>query len=152
LSYSETWGDAIMIDIDSTFIIHLINFLVLLAVLHFILFKPIRQIMQEREQGISAALSDAKNAQKRMQDLTEQYTAFLAESKQKATALYNTLYQEGLDIQRDMIAAERSTAVELLDKARTEIGAASSAARDDLRKEAEKLSQEITIKLLGRAV
>jgi len=65
---------------------------------------------------------------------------------------YNTLYQQGLDAQRDMIASERAKAGELLDKARKEIAAASAAARGDLRKEAEKLSQEISFKLLGRAV
>ena len=51
-----------------------------------------------------------------------------------------------------MISAERAKAAELLDKARKEIAAASAAARADLKKEAERLSQEITSKLLGRAV
>jgi F-type H+-transporting ATPase subunit b len=141
-----------MIDINYTLFIQLANFLVLLVVLNFILFKPIRQVMKEREDGISAALSDAKNAQKRMQDLLEQYNASLAEAKLKATTTYNTMYQQGLTVQRDMIAAERSKAGELLDKARAEITTASSAARGDLKKEAERLSQDITSKLLGRAV
>jgi F-type H+-transporting ATPase subunit b len=141
-----------MIDINGSLLIQLANFLALLVALHFILFKPIRQVMQEREQGISTALGDAKAAQKRVQDLLEQYNTSLAEAKQKATATYNTLYQQGLDAQRDMITAERAKASELLDKARTEIATASSAVRADLKKEAEKLSQEITSKLLGRAV
>lgn len=141
-----------MIDINGSLFIQLANFLALLVALHFILFKPIRQIMLEREQGISAALGDAKAAQKRVQGLLEQYNASLAEAKQKATTTYNTLYQQGLDVQRDLIAAERATAGELLDKARAEIATASSAVRADLKKEAENLSQEITSKLLGRAV
>lgn len=141
-----------MIDIDKTMLIQLINFLVLLIALNFILFKPIRQIMLDREQGISSALGDAKAAQERMQGLLENYNVSLADAKQKATTSYNTLYQQGLDAQRDMIAAERAKAGEMLDKARAEIAAASTAARTDLRKEAERLSQEITSKLLGRAV
>jgi F-type H+-transporting ATPase subunit b len=130
----------------------LVNFLVLFIVLNFILFKPIRQIMQERDMGISSAFGDAKAAQERMQNLLEQYNASLAEAKQKATVSYNALYQQGLDAQRDMIAAERTKGGEILDKARAEIAAASTAARGDLRKEAERLSQDITAKLLGRAV
>jgi F-type H+-transporting ATPase subunit b len=141
-----------MIDINGSLLIQLANFLALLVALHFILFKPIRQVMQEREQGISTALGEAKAAQKRVQDLLEQYNTSLAEAKQKATTTYNTLYQQGLDAQRDMIAAERARAGELLDNARIEIATASSAVRADLKKEAEKLSQEITSKLLGRAV
>ncbi len=50
-----------MIDINISLFIQLVNFIVLLIALNFILFKPIRQIMQEREQGISSALEDAKS-------------------------------------------------------------------------------------------
>ena len=141
-----------MIDINITLLWQLANFLVLLIVLNFILFKPIRQVMLEREQGISSALGDAKAAQERMQAILERYNASLAEAKQKAATTYNTVYQQGLDAQRDMISAERDKATELLDKARKEIAAASAAARTDLKQEAERLSQEITSKLLGRAV
>lgn len=141
-----------MIDINVTLVIQLINFLVLLVFLHFILFKPIRQIIHEREQGISAALEDTKAAQKQVQVLLEQYTTSFSEAKQKATAAYNAFYQQGLDAQRDMIAAERASASKLLDQARAEIAAASTAARDELQQEAEHLSQEIISKLLGRVV
>jgi len=141
-----------MIDINSSLFIQLANFIILLIVLNVILFKPIRQIMQDREQGISSAFSDAKAAQERMQNLLDRYNSSLAEAKQKAMTAFNTLYQQGLDAQRDMIAAERSTSGELLDKARSEIAAASAVARGDLRKEAERLAQDISAKLLGRAV
>jgi F-type H+-transporting ATPase subunit b len=141
-----------MIDINVSLLIQLANFIVLFIVLHAILFKPIRQVMQERELGISSAFGDAKNAQERMQNLLGEYNASLAEAKQKAMTAYNSLYQQGLDAQRDMVAAERTKAGDMLDKARAEIVTASSAARGDLKKEAERLSQDITAKLLGRAV
>jgi F-type H+-transporting ATPase subunit b len=141
-----------MIDINTSLFIQLANFIVLLIVLNIILFKPIRRIMQDREQGISSAFSDAKVAQERTQNLLDQYNNSLAEAKQKATSAYSVLYQQGLDAQRDVIAAERSASVELLDKARGEIAAASAAARADLRQEAERLSQDISAKMLGRAV
>ncbi len=141
-----------MIDINVSLLIQLANFIVLFIVLHAILFKPIRQVMQERELGISSAFGDAKTAQERMQNLLGEYNASLAEAKQKAMTAYNSLYQQGLDGQRDMVAAERTKAGDMLDKARAEIVTASSTARGDLKKEAERLSQDITAKLLGRAV
>jgi F-type H+-transporting ATPase subunit b len=141
-----------MIDINVSLLIQLANFIVLFIVLNAILFKPIRQVMQERELGISSAFGDAKAAQERVQNLLDQYNTSLAEAKQKAMNAYNSLYQQGLDAQRDMIAAERTKAGDMLDKARAEIVTASSAARGDLKKEAERLSQDITAKLLGRAV
>jgi F-type H+-transporting ATPase subunit b len=141
-----------MVDINVSLFIQLANFIVLLIALNFILFKPFRQIIREREEGIRSALGDANAAQKRMQTLLEQYNASLAEAKQKAAMIYNTGYQQGLDVQRDMIAAERAKAGELLDKARAELATASAAVRAELKKEAERLSQEITSRLLGRAV
>jgi F-type H+-transporting ATPase subunit b len=149
-SFRETVAN--MIDIDKTLLIQIINFLVLLIALNFILFKPIRRIMLEREQGISSAFSDAKGAQERMQGLLDNYNVSVADAKQTAAATYNALYQQGIDAQREMIAAERAKAGEMLDKARAEILTASAAARADLRKEAERLSQEITSRLLGRTV
>jgi F-type H+-transporting ATPase subunit b len=141
-----------MIDINSTLFWQLANFIVLIITLNFILFKPIRQVMQGREQGIGSALEDAKAAQERMQSIMDRYNASLAEAKQKALTTYNTIYQQGLDAQRDMISAERAKGSELLDKARGEITAASAAAQADLKIEAERLSKDITAKLLGRAV
>jgi F-type H+-transporting ATPase subunit b len=141
-----------MIDINISLFYQLANFIVLLIVLNYTLFKPVRQIMQEREQGISSSLSDAKAAQERMQNLLDQYNTSLAEAKQKATATFNSIYQQGLDAQREMISAERAKAGEMLDKARAEVAAAANTARADLKTEADRLSQEITSKLLGRAV
>ncbi len=141
-----------MIDINASLFYQLANFLVLLVALNYTLFKPIRQIMQEREQGISSSISDAKAAQERTQTLLDQYNVSLAEAKQKAAATFNGIYQEGLDAQRNLISAERTKATEMLDKARAEVAAASNTARAELKKEAERLSQEITSKLLGRAV
>jgi len=141
-----------MIDINISLLYQLINFIVLIIVLHFILFKPIRQVMLEREQNISSAFGDAKSAHDRVQSLLEQYNASLAEAKQRSAAAYNANYQQGLDAQREMIMAERTKAGEMLDKARAEIAAASAAAQADLKKEAGRLSLDITAKLLGRAV
>jgi F-type H+-transporting ATPase subunit b len=141
-----------MVDINSSLLFQLVNFIVLLVALNFILFKPVLEIMRERQQTIGGAFTDAKTAQEKMNSLLEQYNVSLADAKQKATAAYNTLYQQGLDSQRDTIAAERAKATELLDKARAEISGASNAAKAELKKEAEKLAQDISAKLLGRAV
>jgi F-type H+-transporting ATPase subunit b len=139
-----------MIDINVSLLMQVVNFIVLLIVLDFILFKPIMRIIREREMDISSAFKEARAAQERMQELTDRYNASLSEARQKAVAVYNTLYQQGLDAQRDLIAAERAGAGDLLDKARAEIAVAAAAARTDLGKDAERLSQDITAVILGR--
>ncbi len=141
-----------MIDINNTLFYQIINFIVLMIALNFILFRPIRAIMREREQGISGAFFEAKAAQDRVQALLERYNLSLADAKQKSASTYNAIYQQGMDAQRDMISKERAKASGLLDKAKSDIAAASNAARAELKNEAERLSRDITTKLLGRAV
>jgi F-type H+-transporting ATPase subunit b len=141
-----------MVDINSSLLIQIVNFLVLMAALHFILFKPIIAIMRERQQAISGSFTDAKTAQEKTQALLEQYNASLADAKQKAAAAYSALYQQGLDSQRDLISAEREKATARLDQARAEVAAAAAAARTELKKETEALAREISAKMLGRAV
>src|SRR4030065_2951873 len=140
-----------MIDINSSLFIQLVNFIVLLLALNFILFKPLLRTMQEREQGIANAFTDAKTAQERVQGMLEQYTAALNDARQKAAAAYGAAYQQGLDAQRGRNAAGRATTGEQLNKARAEISAAAASARADLKKEAGALSQKITGKLFGTA-
>jgi F-type H+-transporting ATPase subunit b len=141
-----------MVEINSWLLVQVVNFLLLLALLHVLLFKPLLGIMRERQQNIGGAFTDAKTAQEKMRTLLDQYNVALADSKQKAATAYNTFYQQGLDAQREMITAERSKAGQLLDAARAEIATASTAARTEIRKEAEQLSKDISSKLLGRSV
>jgi len=141
-----------MVDIDISLLYQLINFIVLLVALNFILYRPLLAVMRERQQTIGGAFTDAKTAQEKMQSLLEQYDTSLADAKQKAAVAYNALYQQGLDAQRDMMTGERAKAGELLDKARAEVASAAAAAKTELKKEAEKLAQDISAKLLGRAV
>ncbi|MFA5072894.1 MAG: hypothetical protein WC539_03220 [Nitrospirota bacterium] len=139
-----------MVEINSTFFIQLANFLILLLVLNILLFKPTRRILQEREQEITSALDETRAAQEKIKELLVQHAALLAEAKQRAANAYQMRYQEGLDAQADMIAAERNRAATLLETGRQEIATVSTAARAGLQKNAESLSKEITHKLLGR--
>jgi len=140
-----------MVDINPIYLaLHLANFLVLMIALHVIIFKPLRSLMEERDLGVSSAFGEARSAQERTQQMLGQYHAALAEAKTKSAAVYNALYQQGLDEQRDLIAAERSRAGEMLDRARADIAAAAETARAELRREAERIAREITTSVLGR--
>ncbi len=58
-----------MISIDYTLIIVILNFIVLLAVLNKILYKPIKKYLEERKQTISEDLDEAKKSRENAEEL-----------------------------------------------------------------------------------
>ena len=73
-----------VIDIDLAFVIQLINFLVLLAVLNILLYKPIRKVIAERQGKIADAKSRAEGVDQDVQAKMAEYEARLKEMKSGA--------------------------------------------------------------------
>ena len=61
-----------MISIDYTLIIVILNFIVLLAVLNKILYKPIKKFLEERKQTIANDMDGAKKSREDAEDLVSQ--------------------------------------------------------------------------------
>ena len=85
-----------------TVIAQVVNFLVLVALLKYLLFDRITRAMDEREQKIGSAFQDAEQAKKRAQEATDRYQlmieemhasqrTILAEAKDEADALRQEL-------------------------------------------------------------
>ena len=71
----------------STFILEIINFLVLVWILKRFLYKPVLAIIARRREGIEKAMADAKDLNSQAHDLQQQYENRLADwegEKQKA--------------------------------------------------------------------
>ena len=85
-----------------TVIAQVVNFLVLVALLKYLLFDRITRAMDEREQKIGSAFQEAEQAKKRAQEATDRYQlmieemhasqrTILAEAKDEADALRQEL-------------------------------------------------------------
>ena len=61
-----------MISIDYTLIIVILNFIVLLAVLNKILYKPIKKFLEERKQTIANDMDGAKKSREDAEELVFQ--------------------------------------------------------------------------------
>jgi len=98
-----------VINLDITFIIQIVNFLLLMLLLNIFLYRPIRKILAERAAEIAGGHAKAAEVDRDVQDKMTQYEDRLREAKIKASE------ERGI-LKKAALAEETS----ILDKARKE--------------------------------
>ena len=93
-----------------TFVLELINFLVLIWILNRLLYRPLMNVIAQRKAAIQKTLSDAEAVRGKAQALQAQYEHRLADWDQERDKAREQL--------RDDVAGER---IRLLDNVRTEL-------------------------------
>lgn len=141
-----------MIDIDLAFVIQLINFLVLLAVLNVLLYKPIRKVLAERQGKIADARSRAEGVDQDVQAKMAEYEARLKEMKSGAADERSVLVKEAQAEEAAIIAAARKDASATLAAIKERVAKEAADARAILQEQAKLLSVDICEKVLGRSL
>lgn len=141
-----------MIDIDLAFVIQLINFLVLLAVLNVLLYKPIRKVLAERQGKIADARSRAEGVDQDVQAKMAEYEARLKEMKSGAADERSLLVKEAQAEEAAIIDAARKDASATLAAIKERVAKEAAAARTVLQEQAKLLSVDICEKVLGRSL
>jgi F-type H+-transporting ATPase subunit b len=137
-----------MLKIDFSFWVMAINFFALLIIMNFIFFKPLLKIFKEREDTVRGSLDAAKAMNNRREETIAGLNRELAETRSKAKETFETLRDEGLQRQKEVLMSAEAEASAMLDKARSDILAEVERARKTLRTEIDKFSDEIVRKLV----
>lgn len=95
----------------STFVLEIINFLVLLWILKRFLYKPVLDVIARRRAGIEKTLTDAKTLHADAEKLQEQYESRLSDWEQEKQYARETLAQE-LEAERVRKIEELKTSLE----------------------------------------
>lgn len=90
----------------STFILEIINFLILIWILKYFLYKPVLKIIEQRKAGIQKELDNAQTMRNESLLLQQQYENRLQEWRQEKQQLRHKMHEE--------IAAERERLVQEL--------------------------------------
>lgn len=141
-----------MINIDLAFLIQLINFLVLLAVLNVLLYKPIRKVLAERQDRIADARSKAEGVDRDVQAKMAEYEARLREMKSGAADERGTLVKEAQAEEAAILDTARKEATATLSAIRSRVEKEAADAMVILREQAKLLSVDICEKVLGRSL
>ena len=139
-----------VINIDITFIIQIINFLVLMLVLNAVLYKPVRKLLADRAAEIAGGHENAAKLDGEVEEKMAQYEARLRDAKIKATEERGVLKRDAQAQEAEILDAARKEAGESLNALKVKMGKEAAVAREYLKDQTRMLSLEICEKVLGR--
>ena len=148
LAISEGAGG--LFDFNATLPLMALQFVLLTVVLTFVFYKPISNVLEERETLINTNLSSASEKLIKADELCKQYEEQLKEAKTSAQSVIATAESEAKEIVGQEIAQARKDAASLIDRTNLELEAQKKLALQQLETQIDELSQLIKEKLLGK--
>lgn len=141
-----------MINLDISFVIQIVNFLLLMAVLNFALYRPIRKLLADRKTQIDGARAKTIEVDREVQEKLAEYEARMREVKSRATDDRSALRKEAQAEEAAVIEKARTEAAESLSSIKNRIAKEAADARTFLKEQAQSLSSDICEKVLGRSL
>ena len=139
-----------MLDIDKLWLLVLTaNFLGLMYILNIILFRPLLKVFHEREATIKGSLDAAKEMSSRREEGIERMNKEISEARSKAKEAFEGSRNDGLAVQKSLLSDAETVAAGMLQKAREELRSEGERARQSLKADIEKFSDEIVRKLVN---
>lgn len=141
-----------MINLDIAFVFQLVNFLVLVLLLNFFLFKPIRKQIADRAAEINGAKVKSAAVDQEVQEKLASYEARMREIRSSAADERGVLKKEAQQQEAAILDKARAEASEQLSSIKARVAREAEEARRTLRESAEALSADICQKVLGRSL
>ncbi len=138
-----------MIDFNITMLFQLVNFLVTLVVLNYLLIKPIREIIKQRNDKMAGLLGESEQFSSQAEDKLKNYEAVLATTRAEATAQREVAKAAGVAREQEIVAAAAKEAQDYLIASRASVAEQVAKAMDDLKSQVGALAASATAKVLG---
>ena len=141
-----------IINLNMTLLVQMVNFLILIVLLHRFLYKPLTQFLATRADGIKRSLEEAKAAREAAAKAQQEYEARIAATRREAAALRESAVREVEEERQRLLKVSRDEAARLLTEAKAQIEQEVKRAKDELRAEVVGLSLGVAERLIGRSL
>ena len=131
---------------------YIINFIILVVLLQMFLYKPVTQMLAQRQQRIVDGLSAADRAAHEAALQRVEFEKELAKAREASQAEARKAAEATEMMRQDIIAAAQKQAEEIKARARAEAEQEKQQVVADLQKEAAALAMQITRKVVGGAI
>jgi F-type H+-transporting ATPase subunit b len=138
-----------MFDFDATLPLMAVQFLILMAVLNAVFFKPLSKTLDERDNYIRQNYKDAEDRLAKTEQLSRQYEQELAETRKSAQAIVIAAQNEAQEISNQRIAEAQREAQQAREQASAQIEQQKQEAMQSLEGQVSALSRQMLEKLLG---
>lgn len=141
-----------IINLNMTLLVQMVNFLILIVLLHRFLYKPLTQFLATRADGIKRSLEEAKAAREAATNAQQEYEARIAATRREAAALRESAVREVEEERQRLLKVSRDEAARLLTEAKAQIEQEVKRAKAELRAEVVGLSLGVAERLIGRSL
>ena len=141
-----------MIKLDWTLLLQFVNFMILMAVLNALLFKPLRAALQARKEAIAGSRAKVQDIDEQVQAQIARYEAQLQDARLRGGLERATLRKTAQAEEAKILGEANQVSAEKLQTIKVQIQTEAGVARQALRNETEALAKNIAGKVLGRAV
>jgi F-type H+-transporting ATPase subunit b len=140
------------LDFNRTVILQMVLFTLLILILKPLLFDPMLRVFALREERTEGAKQSARELLERAGELLKRYEAELARVNQAAAQERERIRAETAKLEAEILREARDVTTRIIEDGRRRIETETNKIRFDLGREAERISQEIETRLLGREV
>ncbi len=141
-----------MISLDSTILIQAVNFLLLIAILNVLLYKPILSIMEQRRKRFDDSEEEIKRLNASVDQKAAEYEQKLQAAKQDALGVKSDILKEATDQAKAIIDQKREKIPAMMAEFQQRVNQEIGEARQVLNRQSQTISKEIAEKVLGRSI
>ncbi len=141
-----------MISINATAILTVLNFILLIAVLAAILWKPMLKFLDERARKIEESLKLAEENKRRSEEMMLEHDQIIKEARVKATEIVDKAMSNASNESKEHLDQAKEQAQNIVEAARNEILMEAEKIKSDLRHEVASMTIDLAGKVLEREI
>jgi F-type H+-transporting ATPase subunit b len=130
----------------------IVNFLILFALLYFLLWKRVLKMLEQRKQRIAQGLADAEQARKDRERTEVEYQQRIERAEQEREGILAGVAKEGELAREKTLAEARAEAERIIAEARAELERDRQEMLADLRGQVASLAIAVSNKIIGEAL
>lgn len=138
-----------MIDLDVTFFIQFVNFVITLVVLNILLVRPIREIIRKRNERLASYMDDAEDFTSKAEDKLQSYSKALDEARAQGVQERNSHREAGQAKEKEILSEAGAAVSEKLTQERKSIESEVRSAMDSLKSKVGSMADNMVQKVLG---
>lgn len=139
-----------MVDLNATLVAQIINFLILVAILTKVAYKPLMQALADRQAKIADSLETAEQEKQAAEKLRQEYLAQLAEARTQAQAIVEKAAKLAEQTKEEMLKEAREESARLLKATQEEIARERDLAIAELKGEVVTLAVAAASKIIAQ--
>ena len=133
-------------------VLHLINLVILTVGLYFLLFKPVKKMIRERQEKVKKIEKENAELNEEVKELKSSSEKVLSEAKKEVAVIHENAVKVAKQKADDIMADAKEKAKALVDRTETEMDEERRMLRSDVEKQIADVSLAVAEKVIGRDI